>query len=310
VHGVNRGLGRGWPGSLGAARLIWKWTRLPEVLLLSGAALTGFCLASDSLPDPLRLALLVLSVLACGGHIMIVNALLGRALLAADSETMDYPIRGAEWRPGALKLLAWVLLAVAMAGLVALAPGAALAGAGIVAVWFLYAHPVVRLKGRPFADTLVHVVAGLLQFFLGALAVPAVLDRRLWLWAVFPTLVLVAGHFHHVIKDVAADRAAGLRTVGVTLGSRSCFVIGSLVFLGAYLHLGWLLAAERWPRGALVLAALTAMSHVVAAVAFGARVSAGEAGAVVRYRATYRALSLLIGTAILWGCLASWNLLG
>ncbi len=83
--------------------------------------------------------------------------------------------------------------------------------------WILYY--VFQFKGRPYAGTLIHLVAGVLHFHFGFVSLVAPSEQSL-LVSVFFALVLSAGHVNHEILDYTADKQAKVNTTAVSVGPR------------------------------------------------------------------------------------------
>jgi 4-hydroxybenzoate polyprenyltransferase len=275
------------------------------LLLLAGAPGSAWLLEAESI-DLQRALLFGGAVLALGAHVMTANAILGRRTWEADSAAMDYPLADSDWHPGLMtrisvatlgsSLLLFALLSLPTAGLAAL----------IASLWLLYAHPRTRWKGRPLLDTFVHVASGPLLYGLGLAAAGGRGEITSAGWAAVFTLLLVGGHFHHVVKDLEPDRAAGLETVGRRIGILPSLAIGSACFVGAHLLVIALAAQALGVPGALGAAAL-ALAHVALGISAAPGLLRGERSSVIAYRTRYRALSLGIGLIVL---LVAWKRLG
>ncbi|MFW5956097.1 MAG: prenyltransferase [Halorhabdus sp.] len=131
----------------------------------------------------------------------------------------------------------WVLLAVVVAGALALPFGLAVGTAGklvLGAFLFLaveYSAPPLRFKTTPFLDSLsngLYVLPGVLAFTAVAGELPpslAVVGG--WLWT-------MAMHTFSAIPDIDPDRRAGIQTTATVLGQRRTY---------AYCGIVWTLAA-------------------------------------------------------------------
>ena len=274
-------------------RLVWRWIRGPELLLLTGGPLLGWRLAGGELLGS-RPVIFLAALLAGGAHVMLANTLLGARTSRDDRGGADFPLAPSELPERELRLASWLAIAVSLALLALLHVEAGIAGSVIALLWFLYADPRIRWKGRAGADTFVHVVTGELQFLLGPLAANGRFTAREALWGGFVTLSFVAGHFHHVAKDRELDRRADLRTIGVELGPRRTFLLGSLAFALAWLALAFL-AAEEIPRNLALLLLLPFLFQLGSALRLAPRLAAGEVPALRSYRRVYRAAFVLVG---------------
>jgi 4-hydroxybenzoate polyprenyltransferase len=103
-----------------------------------------------------------------------------------------------------------------------------------------YSAPPLRLKERPFADS----VTSSIHFFSPAVY-GLVLAGATWTWplvAVVAAFALwgVASHAFGAVQDVIADRAAGISSIATVLGARrtvrfalACYALAGVAMLGA-----------------------------------------------------------------------------
>ncbi|RZI94297.1 MAG: prenyltransferase [Microbacterium sp.] len=119
-----------------------------------------------------------------------------------------------------------------------------------------YSAPPLRLKERPFADS----VTSSTHFFSPAVY-GLVLASATWtlpLGAVLVAFALwgVASHAFGAVQDITADRAAGIGSIATVLGARSTVRFA----LGCYLLAGLAMLASAWPGP---LGALLALPYLI-----------------------------------------------
>lgn len=279
--------------------LLWKWARGSELLLLSGTPVFAFLLSTTVL-DLRRFAIFAAGTLALGAHVMTLNTLFGQRTWASDREVMDFPLGPEEWRPRQIEVLSLAFLAAACGLLAFLSLKAAATGLAIALLWMLYAHPRIRLKGRAPLDSVIHLAAGFAHFSLGSLASGGTWPAgRPLAWATGLTAVFVGGHLHHVVKDLDADRAAGMKTIGIALGARRSLVFGTSILLAGWAGLVAVARVEfASPVPARALAAGAIATAVSAATTLRAAADGGRA-ALLAHRRRYRLFFGLAGLVLL-----------
>lgn len=120
----------------------------------------------------------------------------------------------------------------------------------LIVPWAYSAQPV-RLKGRPFLDGLAST------FYLASFSFPLYANgcSPFQYKGVLPTLFFLVGtHTVGAVRDVSADRRAGVTTTGVLLGPRLASLYAGSVFLA-----GLVVAATRYPYN-LLLGACTLLA--------------------------------------------------
>lgn len=196
---------------------------------------------------------------------------------------------GALAEPGVLGRLFRLSLGVNAAfAAVFLATGTLAASLALVAIYgvgWAYSAPPLRLKSRPGWDSLANAGYALPLVFacqyLGV-ATPWREVVALAIWA-------VGSHAFTSIQDVAADRAAGLRTIATALGERRA----ALLALAAYMLTG-LVVAVAHPAAASLL-----LGHVAIVLAYLASTAADAAHlAYRRFMAWNVACGFVVVTAI------------
>jgi 4-hydroxybenzoate polyprenyltransferase len=141
--------------------------------------------------------------------------------------------------------------------------------AAIYLIAWAYSAPPLRLKSRPGWDSLANAGYAL-PLVLGSvyLGVP---DPP-WREAVALAVWAVGSHCFTSIQDIAADRAAGLRTAATALGERAA----ATAAIAAYVVTAAIVATEH------AIASLLVLGHVAIAAAFLA--SPGGESAHLAYR--------------------------
>lgn len=119
-----------------------------------------------------------------------------------------------------------------------------------------YSAPPLRLKERPFADS----VTSSIHFFSPAVYA-LVLAGAVWTWQLALVIAAfalwgVASHAFGAVQDVAADRAAGIASIATARGARWTVWFS----LAAYAAAGVLMLATTWPGP---LAALVVVPYLV-----------------------------------------------
>jgi 4-hydroxybenzoate polyprenyltransferase len=276
-------------------RVVLKWIRAPELLLLGGPTWVAYVVLAHPVPLELpKLALLAFCLLCGGGHIMIFNALWGARVYPLDTSLMDFPLTSSEWSPELMSKLGVALIVLSIGGLALFSIATGLTAALVALLWTLYGHPRTCLKGKAGWDTAVHAVTGFLHPLMGFLAAGAPLNAFSVRWCGFFCLALVTGHFHHVVKDANIDRAAGLRTVALKIGIRSSVLAGTAGFVITYLLLLFNLVLDL-PSASLLLPAVLIVFHVTVLVLLRRRLLSGDVRTLVAYRSMYRTVFVIIG---------------
>jgi 4-hydroxybenzoate polyprenyltransferase len=119
-----------------------------------------------------------------------------------------------------------------------------------------YSAPPLRLKERPFADS----VTSSIHFFSPAVY-GAILAGAAWTWqlvAVMAAFALwgVASHAFGAVQDILADRDAGIASIATVLGARRTVLFS----LGCYVAAGVTMLFTAWPGP---LASLVAVPYLV-----------------------------------------------
>ena len=120
-----------------------------------------------------------------------------------------------------------------------------------------YSAPPLRLKERPFADS----ITSSIHFFSPAVY-GLVLAGASWTWALAAIILAfalwgVASHAFGAVQDVAADRAAGIASIATARGARWTVRFA----LACYAAAGAVMLAAEWPGP---LAALLVLPYLAA----------------------------------------------
>jgi 4-hydroxybenzoate polyprenyltransferase len=246
------------------ARALLRLTRWPEHIPFTLAAtLLGANMAAQHAGAALDGRLLL--VLAANA-LAVTFAFMVNDLADAPDDARD-PARAARnaVASGALAARTGWVASGAVAGLAlalyaALSAPAALTGGATLLLGLLYSWRAVRLKARPLADVIAHLLMlSALLVLAGYLAFDAAPGRVWWVVAA-AGLISAYGQLYNQVRDDAQDRAAGLRNTTALLGTarariamRACLGAAGLllaltVFLGLWpLWLGAVLVALAGP---------------------------------------------------------------
>ncbi|WJL95919.1 prenyltransferase [Microbacterium sp. ET2] len=115
-----------------------------------------------------------------------------------------------------------------------------------------YSAPPLRLKERPFADS----VTSSIHFFSPAVYA-LVLAGVAWTWQLVAVIVAfalwgIASHAFGAVQDVLADRAAGISSIATARGARWTVRFA----LACYFAAGLVILATAWPGPLAVIAVL------------------------------------------------------
>ncbi len=259
-----------WPGVIAD----WaEFLHLRAVPVVVGAALSFVWVASGGAPPP-STGLFLVSLLLTQIGIAFHNNWCDRDLDAATKPWRLIP-RGA-LGAGTARRIAWVLFAVGIAVAVPLGPLAVLAIAIGTACGFLYDVGLKRTiwSFAPFCVALPTLAAA-------AFIVADRADALLGVAYLVGAPLVVAIHLADALPDVARDRAFGLGSLAVRLGTRGAYALcwagvaaaGGLalvfwpsggrpgpLFVGSIVLLGLAIAVSRWPRVHRVIVPVAAVA--------------------------------------------------
>jgi len=111
--------------------------------------------------------------------------------------------------------------------------GTAMLGILIYPLWIVYSHPRLLAKGIPVLSSVIHMVGGNLMFMLGY-TWDGRLDRLGATASIYFSLLFVAGHLNHEVKDYEADQRAGINTNAVRFGREETMMASFAVFAFSY----------------------------------------------------------------------------
>lgn len=232
--------------------------RFDEVLVLQGAPLLGavFALARFTGTDaPALLLLLLLGNALLVAHVFLLNDWSGvqQDLRDPARSAGVFLNRGIQRHEIAGLLVALLLASLAVFG--RLGSTTLVLGLVIATSSALYSLPPLSLKGVPLANSLLHLVTGLLHFLLGYSIFHGVDGRGVQIGLFFAT-IFSAGHLAQEVRDFAADRANGIHTNAVQFGPRRCFMASFALFTFANGLLVALALRGSVPRGIALVPAL------------------------------------------------------
>lgn len=205
--------------------------RFDEVLVLQGAPFLGAVFAMGPLTGDGAMSLLLLMV---GNAFLVAHVFLLNDWAGVHQDMLDparsagvFLNRGIQHHEIGLLTLVTLLLGLVVFAL--LGPVPLSLGLLIAAASALYSVPGVSVKGVPLANSLLHLVTGVLHFLLGY-AVFRGLDASGVEIGLFFAVIFSAGHLTQEVRDHDADRRNGIRTNAVRFGKRPCFVTAFALF--------------------------------------------------------------------------------
>lgn len=277
---------------------VGRWIRVPELMLLSGPTVLAYIMGRGL--DP-HLIVFYGGVFCLGARIMLLNTLMGERIYHEDRGGQDFPLDEDDWVPDQMWRLSHFLLVLYLFFFLSLSIWTLFLAVLIELLWWVYIHPQILCKGKPGLDTLLHFLAGMIQFGLGWSPASRWPHLEEWSWMVIVGLSFAAGHIHHTLKDVDIDRRAGIMTIGQWLGFRRGVLAGNGLFLGAYALM--MLTAFCYTRDdvRLVLHGVITGAFLIQAIAFmcyARSMMKGRTMAIRLYRRVYRLVFLVIGCTL------------
>jgi 4-hydroxybenzoate polyprenyltransferase len=273
-------------------RYVWS-ARVGDFALLAAIPVLGFAFGIQ------RLTLAV----ALEGAVLAAAALLLLVHIFALNDWADYHADG-QARPlappqarrsrlltvSALSLVCFTVLLGSMS-LPALLPAACV----VVASAIYSLQWPIRGKEVLLLSSALHAVCGAACFLVGVTVAAGLSAGWSDVW-VFIGLSMAGGHLHQEISDHHEDLASHARTHATKLGPHAAFILGQLMFAGAFLALLVLPGSSEAPlfRGLLMLA--WAANLALAAACWREGVTPES---VDLYRSRYRCLYILIGLGLL-----------
>lgn len=207
--------------------------RFDEVLVLQGTPLLGALFAMGSghamSAGAMGLVLLAFANALLVAHVFLLNDWSGvHQDLRDPARTADVflnrGVRSHEVGWLVLALLGTSLAIFGQLGRTALAVALMIAVASA-----LYSVPRIHWKGLPYANSLLHLVGGVLHFLLGY-SIFRDLDARGVEIALFFAVIFSAGHLVQEVRDHDADLGNGIRTNAVVFGKQRTFAASFLAF--------------------------------------------------------------------------------
>ena len=217
-------------GARWALRLL-SCIRYDEVLVLQGAPLLGAVFGMGPMTGD---SLWLLTWLTVGNALLVAHVFLLNDWAGVHQDLLD-PARSAGVflnrgvQSHEIGVLTMVTLLLGLATFARLGPTTLSLGLLIAAASALYSVPGVSVKGVPVANSLLHLVSGVLHFLMGY-SVFRGLDANGLEIGLFFALVFSAGHLTQEVRDCEADGRSGIQTNAVRFGPRRCFAVAFGLF--------------------------------------------------------------------------------
>ncbi len=103
-------------------------------------------------------------------------------------------------------------------------------------LWVLYCQPKVLFKSKPVVGSVIHLIAGTINFLLGYLLVSQ-FDLRGILIGLYFAIIFTGGHLNHELRDYEADKENGYNTSAIFWGKKPVFIASVLLFTLSNLYL-------------------------------------------------------------------------
>jgi len=229
---------------------IGKIIRPLDTFPFCGIALLGVLLGGDAEVPQYTLAMLcvVTSTFFLSAFAFTFNDLQDVEYDRQASSKSGRPLVQGSLSIGSAKFICVLMAAIGITLLVIGSSWQALAiGISTIPVSILYSWRRFPLKTTPVLSTLTHLVFGAQIFTLGAWSVSNPDPMTPVIGAYFG-LVFAAGHLHHEVLDVEADRNAGVRTHAVRFGARATLLAGFLLWSLSCAHFTVLALFDIVPR--------------------------------------------------------------
>lgn len=205
--------------------------RYDEVLVLQGAPLLGAVFAMEALTIEAAVAVMLLCLgnALLVAHVFLLNDWSGfqQDLLDPARSAGVFVNRGIRRREVGALMLVLLLLSLLVFG--RLGPATLGLGAMIAIASAMYSFPRVGLKGIPLANSVLHLVSGVLHFLMGysVFRHPDLEGLQIGL---FFAVIFSAGHLTQEVRDGDADLRNGIQTNAVRFGKRRSFIAGFVLF--------------------------------------------------------------------------------
>ena len=231
--------------------------RLGEVLVLQGTPVFGLLFSIGALGPAKALAAAQMLAASCClvAHVFVFNDWAGLAgdLRDPHRAPKTFVARGVRRDDTLYLSVALALLCVVL--LVPLGLRLVMLAIGVIACSTLYSAPRLHFKGVPIANSLLHIVGGVMHFLIGY-GLFSALDARGLMIGTFFALTFAAGHLTHEARDWEGDSVNGIETNAVRFGRSACVVASLILFSAAYVLLAGLAFSGTVPRGIVWGAAL------------------------------------------------------
>ena len=275
--------------------------RYEEVLVLQGAPLLGAVFAMNHLT---KQSVMTLLLLAAGNSLLVAHVFLLNDWSGVQQDLRD-PSRSAGVflnrgiRRNEIGVLLLILLALSLLVLSRLGAVTLLIGLMIAVAGALYSIPHIYLKGIPLANTLLHLVSGVLHFLLGYSVFHSPDLKGLEI-GLFFALIFSAGHLTQEVRDYDADRRNGIQTNAVKFGKKRNIITSFALFTFANALLIVLALRGTVPQGLALVVALYPLHFFWTLQAMRAGLPFESVRRLqVRYRALYAGIGIAMVVSVL-----------
>jgi 4-hydroxybenzoate polyprenyltransferase len=277
--------------------------RFDEVLVLQGAPLLGAIFAMGPLTGQTAVALVLLMVgNAClVAHVFLLNDWAGIHQDILDPARSEGVFLNRGIRRHEIGVFLLIMLLLSLVVFTHLGPATLALGVLVASASALYSLPGISVKGIPLANSLLHLVSGVLHFLLGY-SVFRGLDANGVEIGLFFAVIFSAGHLTQEVRDCDADFHNGIQTNAVRFGKRRCFVAGFALFTIANVLL--VVLAMRGVLPSVLIGVIAVAYPVHASWTLQAMADGLSFGSVrrlqVRYRVLYAGLGVAMVTSVLF----------
>lgn len=216
------------------ARRVWRLLsciRFDEVLVLQGAPLLGavFAMSHFTHQGGALMLLLVAGNAFLVAHVFMLNDWSGVHQDLRDPTRSAGVFLNRGIRRNEIGALLLILLLLSLMAFSQLGPATLVIGLMIAIASALYSVPHVYMKGIPLANSVLHVVSGLLHFLLGYSVFKNPDVNGLQIGLFFAT-IFSAGHLTQEVRDCDADFRNGIQTNAVKFGKKQSFIASFVLF--------------------------------------------------------------------------------
>lgn len=214
-----------------SARRYLSCLRPQDILVLQGSPLLGaaFAIRNLELHDLLPFAILMTANVLLMTHVFMLNDWSGLTADLADPNKTAGVFTARGVAPKEIAALTSGLLIVSLVLFGFLGPITFGLSLAIAVLSALYSLPRFNWKGRPFLNSVAHLVGGTLHFLLGYSLGNAIDGRGIAIGGFF-ALIFAAGHLTQEIRDYHGDAANAIRTNAVVFGQRRTFIASLVLF--------------------------------------------------------------------------------